>query len=86
MKTNVLIIIVCSFFLGQITPLQSEEHPGNKPGLQTQVPCVEDPTYTLRLYFPKAYAADPERIFPALFVSNSSGKWLRIKRFIGWAE
>jgi hypothetical protein len=38
------------------------------------------------MYLPQAYATDKERIFPALFVSNSSGKWLRIKQYAKWSE
>jgi hypothetical protein len=44
-----------------------------KPGLQGRVPCVDDPSFTLDVLLPGSYEAEPERIYPALFLFGPGG-------------
>jgi len=53
-----------------------------KPGLQQGVPTSGG--FNIDLFIPNAYAEQPERKFPILFMSSASGK-PRVKAFTDWA-
>jgi predicted esterase len=61
------------------------EDGGNTPGFHDDVACVDDASFTYDLFLPKRYAEEPERRFPAYFLTSPVGN-PNIKPFCAWAD
>jgi hypothetical protein len=76
-------LLALALLLGSL-PLVAED-PSNIPGYVEDLACVGDPSFTIDLIIPADYASDPERQFPAFFLSSAGGD-PSITAYRDWAD